>query len=149
MRLCHPPDLSTSPKYKLLCFKHHNLFYQNIECTSFKPGYELPFSALFMVASFPLCGYIPWEGGCMQVLSGLVPSSQTEGLLLRTPGWKNWLEKFGIKWAHWIHFNGKIDSTDINQTHSAKWYIWQSMIWPARLQAYRGTVRGDPFQPIL
>ncbi len=26
--LCHPPDGSTSPKYKLLCFKHHNLFYQ-------------------------------------------------------------------------------------------------------------------------
>ncbi len=28
MRLCHPPDGSTSPKYKLLHFSHHNLFYQ-------------------------------------------------------------------------------------------------------------------------
>ena len=28
MRLCHPPDGSTSPMYKLLCLNHHNLFYQ-------------------------------------------------------------------------------------------------------------------------
>ncbi len=28
MRLCHPPDGSTSPKYKLLCLYHLNLFYQ-------------------------------------------------------------------------------------------------------------------------
>jgi hypothetical protein len=29
MRLCHPPDGSTSPKYKLLCtLYHHNLFHQ-------------------------------------------------------------------------------------------------------------------------
>ncbi len=28
MRLCHPPDGSTSLKYKLLCFKPPDLFYQ-------------------------------------------------------------------------------------------------------------------------
>jgi hypothetical protein len=29
MRFCHPPDASTSPKYKLLCFKpEKNLFCQ-------------------------------------------------------------------------------------------------------------------------
>jgi hypothetical protein len=28
MRLSHPPDGSTGPKYKLLCFIYHNLFYQ-------------------------------------------------------------------------------------------------------------------------
>jgi hypothetical protein len=28
MRLCHRPDGSTSPKYKLLCLYHLNLFYQ-------------------------------------------------------------------------------------------------------------------------
>jgi hypothetical protein len=34
MRLCHPPDGSTSPKYKLLCFKPP-IFLPNTECTSF------------------------------------------------------------------------------------------------------------------
>jgi hypothetical protein len=96
MRLCHPPDLSTSPKYKLLCFIPPYFILPNIECTSFKLECELPFSALFMVASFPLYGCIPWEGGCMQVLSGLVPSSQKEGFLLRTP----WMAKLVGKIWH-------------------------------------------------
>jgi len=35
MRLCHPPDGSTSPKYKLLCFITTKLFLQREERTSF------------------------------------------------------------------------------------------------------------------
>ncbi len=54
MRLCHPPDGSTSLKYKMLCFKPPLFILPNKECTSFSLGYVLPSSALFMVASFPL-----------------------------------------------------------------------------------------------
>jgi hypothetical protein len=35
MRLCHPPDGSTSPKYKLLCFKPPYFILPNTERTSF------------------------------------------------------------------------------------------------------------------
>jgi hypothetical protein len=35
MRLCHPPDGRTSPKYKLLCFITTKIFLQREECTSF------------------------------------------------------------------------------------------------------------------
>jgi hypothetical protein len=35
MRLCHPPDGSTSPKYKLLCFITTKIFLQREERTSF------------------------------------------------------------------------------------------------------------------
>ena len=35
MSLCHPPDGSTSPKYKLLCFTTTKKFVQREECTSF------------------------------------------------------------------------------------------------------------------
>jgi hypothetical protein len=38
MRLCHPPDGSTSPKYKLLCFITTKQICKEEECTSFKPG---------------------------------------------------------------------------------------------------------------
>jgi hypothetical protein len=34
MRLCHPPDGSTSPKYKFLCFITTKFFLQREECTS-------------------------------------------------------------------------------------------------------------------
>jgi hypothetical protein len=58
MRLFHPPDGSTSPKYKLLCFKPPKFILLNTEYTSFSLGYVLPSSALFMVASFPLGTFI-------------------------------------------------------------------------------------------
>ncbi len=35
MRLCHPPDGSTSPKYKLLCFITTKKFLQRKECIAF------------------------------------------------------------------------------------------------------------------
>jgi len=35
MRLSHPPDGSTSPKYKLLCFITTKKILQREECTSF------------------------------------------------------------------------------------------------------------------
>jgi hypothetical protein len=35
MRLCHPQDGSTSPKYKLLFFKTTKKILQKEECTSF------------------------------------------------------------------------------------------------------------------
>jgi hypothetical protein len=58
MRLCHPPDDSTSPKYKLLCFKPPQFILPNTECNGFKLGYVLPSFALFTVASFPLNKYL-------------------------------------------------------------------------------------------
>ncbi len=54
MRLCHPPDGSTSPKYKLLCFITTKKNLEREERTSFEPREVLPPSALFMVDSFPL-----------------------------------------------------------------------------------------------
>jgi hypothetical protein len=38
MRLCHPPDGSTSPMYKLLCFITSKIFLQREERTSFQLG---------------------------------------------------------------------------------------------------------------
>ncbi len=56
MRLCHPPDGSTSPQYKLLCFKtskkicneKNTLAFNRDRCCHGPP------SALFTVDSFPL-----------------------------------------------------------------------------------------------
>jgi hypothetical protein len=38
MRLCHPPEGSTSANYKLLCFITTKKNLQREECTSFYPG---------------------------------------------------------------------------------------------------------------
>ena len=54
MRLCHPPDGRTSPKYKLLCFITTTNFCIEKNALAFNRDRCCTPSALFTVDSFPL-----------------------------------------------------------------------------------------------
>ncbi len=71
-------------------------------------------------------GMYPKKQSGILVLAGLAPCGQTVGSFLRTPWQQSWQEKFGKKWAGWIHFNRIIHSTTFHRMHLAKSKIWQS-----------------------